>query len=62
MRLYIEGHNSKKGYAISVEWSDLECSLMKFANDEELKPVRFISSIEKSKNLVKRFNSRYGTN
>lgn len=61
MRLYIEGHNAKRGYAISREWSDQECATLPPVTPEELKPVRFIVTLARAKALVSRWNRRHAT-
>lgn len=61
MRLYIEGHSVKKGYAISREMSDAECSKQPSARAVELTPLRFVSNIRKAKGLVERYNQRFAT-
>lgn len=61
MRLYIEGHNVRKGWAISRTWSDEECSILPYPSAEELDPIRFIKSREKAIRLVYRWNRRYAT-
>jgi len=45
--LYVEGHNHKKGHAISLVAVDA-------------KPVRFVQSVDHARNLVMRFNRRFG--
>lgn len=61
MRLYIEGHHPQKGYAITREWSDQECSTLRIATDEELKPVRFVAVKGKAMTLVSKWNRRFAT-
>lgn len=61
MRLYIEGHSAKQGYAISREWSDAECSKLPCAVAVDLVPLRFLSNIDKAKALVERYNQRFAT-
>lgn len=61
MRLYVEGHKAKYGYAISREWSDAECSKLPGATATQLAPLRFVGSIRKATALVKRYNQRFAT-
>lgn len=61
MRLYIEGHNHRQGYAIARSWSDAECSRLPVATAQELKPVRFVASRLRAHSLVERWNSRFAT-
>lgn len=61
MKLYIEGHNSKRGYAISRSWSDAECAAMPAATEDDITPVRFIRERARAFALVQRFNRRFAT-
>lgn len=61
MRLFIDGHNAKRGYALALTWSDAECRQLPPATDGEMRPVRFIASKAKAEALVARFNRRYAT-
>jgi hypothetical protein len=61
MRLHVEGHSAKFGYAISKEWSDKECSELPPPSDEEIKPVCFVESRKKVFKLVERWNRRFAT-
>lgn len=61
MKLYIEGHSHKKGYVISKSWSDKECSEVNLDGNEDLKPLRFIKSDAKAKEMVNRWNRRFST-
>jgi hypothetical protein len=54
--LYIEGHNVRKGFAVSRCWSDFDCSRMPPASEEEMQPVRFYSDGRYAKRVVERFN------
>ena len=56
MRLYIEGHNHRLGYAIAGAWSDDEIRRLPWPADDELAPVRFIQSLTQAQRLVERFN------
>lgn len=61
MRLYIEGHNRESGYAISKQWSDAECSALPAAKVEDLRPVRFITSLRRAIIVIARWNRRFAT-
>lgn len=61
MRLYIEGHNAKQGYAISREWTDAECFKLPPASAGDLAPLRFVSHIDKARAMVARYNQRFAT-
>ncbi len=61
MRLYIEGHSRRLGYAISREWADAECSKLASAQADELMPVRFVWERDKAFRLVARWNRRFST-
>jgi hypothetical protein len=58
MKLFIEGHAVRKGYAISLCYSDKEISAMEYT-DEVDKPLRFIQSRDKAFELVERWNRRF---
>jgi hypothetical protein len=62
MRLYIEGHNHRRGYAVSVECSDEEVRSSPVPSDtlHTLLPVRFYADRNYAKRVVQRFNSRFG--
>ncbi len=61
MRLYIEGHSAKQGYAVSREWSDAECSKLPRAVAADLAPLRFLSNFDKARAMVERYNQRFAT-
>lgn len=61
MRLYVEGHNIRKGWAISKEWSDAECRALPVPTEQELLPVRFIQSRRRALQIVERWNLRFAT-
>ena len=61
MKIYIEGHSHKKGYVISKSWSNKECSEVNLDGNEDLKPLRFIKSDAKAKEMVNRWNRRFST-
>ena len=61
MRLFIEGNNAQRGYAISREWSDKEGAALPPATAEDLKPVRYATSVRHAKALVGRWNRRHAT-
>jgi hypothetical protein len=60
MRLYVEGHSIRRGWAISRCWSAEEIRVLPFPRDEELKPVKFIENREKAFCIVERWNRRFG--
>lgn len=59
MRLYIEGHNHKNGYAIARSWSDAECSTLPAATPGEMRPVRYVHGRQQAFALVARWNRRF---
>lgn len=67
MRLFIEGHNVKHGYAISKCYTDPEimvhCERVEQGNDQPDtgEPLKFIKSRERAKELVSRYNRRFAT-
>lgn len=61
MRLYIEGHNHKRGYAISREWSDAECSCLPCAAPSDVQPVKYVTSRARAFQVVARWNRRFAT-
>lgn len=61
MRLFIAGHNHRKGYAVTRIWSDAECSRLPPATPEEMAPVRFIQNRLHAFKLVERWNQRLAT-
>lgn len=64
MRLYIEGHSPRHGYAISKTWSDQECRMLPPPTDgetDETKPVRWVECRKKAFTLVERWNRRFAT-
>ena len=62
MRSYLEGHNYKKGYAISREWYDAECATtLPLSMESELKPIRYVSRLDKARAIVLRYNRRFAT-
>ncbi len=60
MKLYIEGHAARRGYAISLCYSDCEISAMDYTDVVD-KPLKFIQSREKAFRLVERWNRRFAT-
>lgn len=46
-RLYLAGHNHKRGHAVALEFVDAE-------------PVRFYSDLSHARRIVDRFNRRFG--
>lgn len=61
MRLYSEGHRASKGWAISRTWSDAECRSLPCAQEDDLRPVRFVKSRERALKLIERWNRRFAT-
>lgn len=63
MKLFIEGHNVKRGYAVSVQYSSSEISAMpsEAANDPPDAPVRFYQNGRVAERVVSRFNRRFAT-
>lgn len=61
MRLYIEGHNHKHGYAVSREYSDAECSKLALVVADDLDPRRFVPCLRKAKRFVRLWNAMYAT-
>ena len=60
MRLYIEGHNVRLGYAISREFSVDECRALDPCEPE--KPVRYYKgSLREARRLVDRWNRMFAT-
>lgn len=60
MKLYIEGHNVRKGWGITVCYSDTEISAMPYTDVVEM-PIKFIQSRAKALKLVERWNRRFAT-
>lgn len=60
MKLYIEGHAIRKGWGITVCYSNAEVSAMEYTDVVDM-PVRFIQSREKARKLVARWNRRFAT-
>jgi hypothetical protein len=58
MKLFIEGHNVKRGYAVSVQYSDSEISAMPASIVAEA-PVRYYVNSSFAKRVVSRFNRRF---
>jgi hypothetical protein len=61
MRLYIEGHNHKRGYAVSRTWSDAECSTMPPVAPDKLLAIRYFQNPKKARRFVQRWNGLYAT-
>jgi len=61
MKLYCEGHSVSKGWAISRSWSDAECSSLPSAQEDEMRPVRFVRSRDRALKLAERWNHRFAT-
>lgn len=58
MKLFIEGHAIRKGWIISLCYSDAEISSMSYTDDVD-KPLRLIQSRDKAFELVERWNRRF---
>lgn len=68
MRLYIESHNHRRGFAISRSWSPAEIRAALESGEaqderetERLKPVRYVTTAIRAARLVERFNRRFGS-
>ncbi|MBA9859470.1 hypothetical protein [Ralstonia insidiosa] len=55
MQLYIDGHNHKKGYAVSVAFSDEEIRALPVPIEVQ-QPVRFYSNLRYARRMIQRFN------
>lgn len=58
MKLFIEGHSIRKGWIISMCWTDDEIRAMDHTDAVE-PPVKFIRSRDKAFALVERWNRRF---
>lgn len=58
MKLFIEGHNVKKGYIINMCWTDAEISAMEYTDVVDA-PIKFVKSRDKAFALVERWNRRF---
>ncbi len=61
MRIYIEGHAKSLGYAVSIEWSNAECSRLAPLTVDAVRPVKFIINRAHAYRLVARWNRRFAT-
>lgn len=61
MRLYIEGHNHKRGFVVNRSWSDAECSNLPLPTNDEIKPVRCIPNRKRAERFVARYNRMFAT-
>jgi hypothetical protein len=68
MHLYIEGHNHRRGFAISRSWSATEIRAAIESGEtadeheaERLRPVRYVPNHRRAALLVERFNRRFGS-
>ena len=59
MKLFLEGHNVRRGYAVGVEYSDDEIRHLPAPPEPEM-PVRFYASRKKAERVITRFNRRFG--
>ncbi|KRP87425.1 hypothetical protein TX25_26035 [Pseudomonas lactis] len=63
MKLYLEGHNVKRGYAVSVQFTECQISAMapQTALIEPDGPVRFYRDRRYADRVIERFNRRFAT-
>ena len=61
MRLFLEAHSHRRGYAVSRIWSDAECSAMPPMTPEEAAPVRWFQSRRRAEAFIARYNRRFAT-
>jgi hypothetical protein len=61
MRLFIEGHAHRRGYAIARAWSNAECRALPAATEKEAKPVRYVVNHKRARALVERWNRRFAS-
>lgn len=60
MQLYLEGHNVKQGYAVSVQYADHKIAAMPVVTgDEKIVPVRFYRNRRHADQVIARFNRRF---
>ncbi|MGG2621736.1 hypothetical protein [Pseudomonas aeruginosa] len=60
MQLFLEGHNVKRGYAVSVQLSNHEIMAMPaIVGDERIAPVRFYQNRRYADRVISRFNRRF---
>jgi len=55
MRLFIDGHAMRRGYAIGIEYSALEVGALPALVEPE-PPVRWVQNRRRALRLVERFN------
>jgi len=58
MKLFIEGHSIRKGWIISVCWTDAEIRNTDHTDTVE-PPIKFVKSRDKAFALVERWNRRF---
>ena len=58
MRLFIEGHAIRKGWIISMCWTDAEIRAMEHTDVVD-PPIKFVKSRDKAFALVERWNRRF---
>ena len=63
MQLYLEGHNVKRGYAVSAQFAEHEISSMppETALLKPDAPVRFYRDRRYADRVIGRFNRRFAT-
>ncbi|MEX6780529.1 hypothetical protein [Pseudomonas aeruginosa] len=60
MKLYLEGHNVRRGYAVGVTYCDEEILSLPASTEPEM-PVRFYENRRRAEAVIARFNRRFGT-
>lgn len=60
MKLFVEGHSVKRGYAISVQYTDCEISALPSVTEPDF-PVRFFNNRRRAELVIGRFNRRFAT-
>nr|WDE72665.1 hypothetical protein [Cupriavidus gilardii] len=55
MQLFVEGHNHRRGYAVTPQYSPEEIRVM-VAVSEPDSPVRFYPNLRHARRVVERFN------
>ena len=63
MKLFLAGHNVKRGHAVSVQFATHEISAMppETALLDPDPPVRFYRNRRYAESVIERFNRRYAT-
>lgn len=61
-RLYISGHDQRRGYAVERCWSDGECSSVpEGVLETKMTAPRFVASRKQADRLVQRWNRRFSS-